>query len=273
MTQLSALEHLHTQGLVHRDIKPENILLCPSDPSRVRLIDFGLARRFDVPTRPQPSLPRATHAPLRHVMGTLHWCSVHAHRHLPLGPRDDLESLAYTLIFLACGDVPWRSKPREEPLRAAMTRIGLMKEQVRAGSLSFTKGLPPSFEALFTACTSLGPTDVPFYAGLHPQWPLWTPEPLDTTPIVARSLTDVGRSSPPCAAAASTTDSAATDPGGSDSRFTSSYLGWDLDRWDPHGSRSKSLTFPAEEAHRLDGQVPEIAVLEEDRVLPIIPAS
>ncbi|KAJ8371285.1 hypothetical protein SKAU_G00113130 [Synaphobranchus kaupii] len=41
----SALEFIHSHGLVHRDIKPENILLLDRHCCRVKLADFGLAQK------------------------------------------------------------------------------------------------------------------------------------------------------------------------------------------------------------------------------------
>ncbi|XP_061591074.1 serine/threonine-protein kinase SBK1 [Cololabis saira] len=41
----SALEFIHSHGLVHRDIKPENILLLDSRCCQVKLADFGLAQK------------------------------------------------------------------------------------------------------------------------------------------------------------------------------------------------------------------------------------
>ncbi|XP_053705679.1 serine/threonine-protein kinase SBK1 [Synchiropus splendidus] len=41
----SALEFIHSRGLVHRDIKPENILLLDHHCSQVKLADFGLAQK------------------------------------------------------------------------------------------------------------------------------------------------------------------------------------------------------------------------------------
>ena len=44
---LSALVYLHGQNISHRDIKPENFMLSrKSDPTCVKMIDFGLSKDF-----------------------------------------------------------------------------------------------------------------------------------------------------------------------------------------------------------------------------------
>ncbi|HWO26111.1 MAG TPA: protein kinase [Kofleriaceae bacterium] len=46
-----ALGATHAQGVVHRDIKPQNLFLPDGDVDRVKIVDFGIARR-KIETRP-----------------------------------------------------------------------------------------------------------------------------------------------------------------------------------------------------------------------------
>ena len=45
---LHAISYCHSKGITHRDLKPENILFLTNDSSsEIKLIDFGLARKYD----------------------------------------------------------------------------------------------------------------------------------------------------------------------------------------------------------------------------------
>lgn len=40
------VEFIHKQGIVHLDLKPENIMCVNKTGTKIKLIDFGLARRL-----------------------------------------------------------------------------------------------------------------------------------------------------------------------------------------------------------------------------------
>ncbi|KAK9128442.1 hypothetical protein Syun_017239 [Stephania yunnanensis] len=105
---ISILEKLHLKGFVHGDVKPENFLLGRQgsvDEKKLFLIDLGLASRWNdissgehVAYDQRPDIFR----------GTVRYASAHAHLGRTGSRRDDLESLAYTLIFLIKGRLPWQ---------------------------------------------------------------------------------------------------------------------------------------------------------------------
>lgn len=44
------VDFLHSRDILHLDLKPENILCLSREGNRIKLIDFGMARRYD-PTK------------------------------------------------------------------------------------------------------------------------------------------------------------------------------------------------------------------------------
>lgn len=105
---ISILEQLHLKGFVHGDVKPENFLLgLPGTPNekKLYLIDLGLASKW----RDSSSGRHVDYDQKPDVFrGTVRYASVHAHLGRTGSRRDDLESLAYTLIFLLKGKLPWQ---------------------------------------------------------------------------------------------------------------------------------------------------------------------
>ena len=104
---LSRLEFLHTKGFIHCDIKPENFALGLDNKDNknltVYLIDFGLSEPYiNLKTKEHKQLKEK-----RGRKGTMDYCSINSHSELSLSRRDDLESLAYCLIFLWSGQLPW----------------------------------------------------------------------------------------------------------------------------------------------------------------------
>jgi len=41
---LEGIKYLHDRGIVHRDLKPQNVLCATSDPTDIRIADFGLSK-------------------------------------------------------------------------------------------------------------------------------------------------------------------------------------------------------------------------------------
>ncbi|XP_062212652.1 casein kinase 1-like protein HD16 isoform X1 [Phragmites australis] len=105
---ISILEKLHSKGFVHGDVKPENFLLGQpgsADEKKLFLIDLGLASRWKEANSGQHVEYDQRPDTFR---GTVRYASVHAHLGRTGSRRDDLESLAYTLIFLIRGRLPWQ---------------------------------------------------------------------------------------------------------------------------------------------------------------------
>ncbi|XP_019175846.1 PREDICTED: casein kinase 1-like protein HD16 [Ipomoea nil] len=105
---ISILEKLHSRGYVHGDVKPENFLLGPPgtpDEKKLFLVDLGLATRWrDTSTGAHVKYDQRPDV----FRGTVCYASVHAHHGRIASRRDDLESLAYTLVFLLRGRLPWQ---------------------------------------------------------------------------------------------------------------------------------------------------------------------
>jgi casein kinase I homolog HRR25 len=124
---LQRLRSLHTLGLIHRDVKPDNFLFARTpilDLSRrairinqephsipcLYLIDFGMAKRIRS-FGEEKETPRASGS----LVGSARYASIASHEGAPLGRKDDLISMMYSLIYLANGGaLPWMSYTDDE---------------------------------------------------------------------------------------------------------------------------------------------------------------
>lgn len=43
---LKAVDFMHEKGVCHRDLKPDNILVKSNDFSKIKVIDFGIAKQY-----------------------------------------------------------------------------------------------------------------------------------------------------------------------------------------------------------------------------------
>jgi len=95
------------------------------------------------------------------IIGTLPFTSVNGqHRRAQLH-HDDLESLAYTIIFLACSDLPWSTFSFSRDHKAVLQKkVSIMAEEL-------CKGLPPHFSKFIIHIRSLHFNEKPDYEYLH----------------------------------------------------------------------------------------------------------
>ena len=105
---LSALAYLHQRKLCHLDIKPQNIMLKTSDPSELRLIDFGYAYNI---TKSYEFIPR----------GTQEYYAPEVAEGL-VGTFSDMWSFGVTLYYWLSGDVPFKGVKIEEIVTKAVYR-------------------------------------------------------------------------------------------------------------------------------------------------------
>lgn len=102
----------HRQGVLHRDLKPSNALV--TREGEVKLLDFGLAERFEV------GAELASGAPL--LVGTLPYLAPELLAGGPATARSDLYALGLILHELCTGQVPRRAsrRPEDTPPRAPL---------------------------------------------------------------------------------------------------------------------------------------------------------
>mmetsp|Transcript_9700 Transcript_9700/g.11243 ORF Transcript_9700/g.11243 Transcript_9700/m.11243 type:complete len:750 (-) Transcript_9700:568-2817(-) len=157
---LYILEQMHQKGFVHGDIKPENFLLGPAGSAtenKLYLVDLGLATRWrdavcytHVEYNQQPDIFR----------GTVRYASVHAHLGRTGSRRDDLESLAYTLMFLLKNRLPWQGFQGENK------GYLVCKKKMSTSAETLCRYTPPEFRQYMEAVINMKFDEEPNYAKL-----------------------------------------------------------------------------------------------------------
>ena len=113
---LERLKLIHEKGIIHRDMKPENLCIgYKGKEKNIYLIDFGLSKIINNDKKNQCFLLNIKKEKI--VIGTVRYISMNAHLGNEQYKKDDLESLAYMMIYFIKGELPWqnlKAKSRKE---------------------------------------------------------------------------------------------------------------------------------------------------------------
>ncbi|KAJ7508150.1 kinase-like protein [Mycena galericulata] len=158
---ISRIEYIHSRNLIHRDIKPENFVMgVGKRGNELNIIDFGLSKRY---RDPETHL----HIPYRDnkkLTGTARYTSVNTHLGVEQARRDDLESLAYMLLYFLRGSLPWQgleAATKEEKYHR------IMQEKMNISTDLLCRGYPVEFGTFLDYTRELSFDGAPDYSYLR----------------------------------------------------------------------------------------------------------
>ena len=132
---LDRIQWVHSKGFVHRDIKPDNFLIGRKDPNVIYLIDFGLSKKY----KSDKTGKHIKFGFTGKLTGTVRFASANALRGGEQSRRDDLESIAYMIIFFMREKLPWQGVTGTKKMERYL-KIYKMKKNVTPEDLC--KSLP-----------------------------------------------------------------------------------------------------------------------------------
>ncbi len=159
MKMLDTIKYIHSCGYIHRDIKPDNFVIGHKDPKELFCIDFGLAKKYT--NKKGEHIPFAEN---KRFCGTARYASIAAHKNVEQGRKDDLESIAYILIYLYKGKLPWQNiKNKDKKIRYKL--IGDQKEALTEEELC--EGMPRQYCVFLKYVRTMDFDEKPHYTALQ----------------------------------------------------------------------------------------------------------
>ena len=154
---LDRIEYIHSRKIIHRDIKPDNFTIGKGKKSHiVFVLDFGLAKKYWSSTH-------RCHIPFtrgKRLTGTARYASINALSGCEQSRRDDLESIAYILLYFLRGSLPWqglRINNKDDRYKK------ICEKKKNTSSKDLCEGFPIELETFVSYVRHLEFTEVPDY--------------------------------------------------------------------------------------------------------------
>jgi casein kinase 1 len=156
---IQRIEYIHNKGYIHRDIKPGNFVIGKNNNKRIiYIIDFGLSKKYIDKNNKHISYKEG-----KGLTGTARYVSLYTHYGIEQSRRDDIEGIAYNLIYFGKGKLPWqgiKSKNKKEKHQK------IMESKIYYNPNKLCEGLSSEFKALLEYSRDLEFEERPDYKNI-----------------------------------------------------------------------------------------------------------
>jgi len=158
---INRLEYMHSKSTIHRDVKPDNFVIGVGQRANLlHVIDLGLSKKYRNPK----TLQHIPYGEKSSLTGTARYASINTHLNIEQSRRDDLESVAYVLLYFVRGGLPWqglKANSKKEKYQKILERKMLAPIDMIRGSA------PEEFGVFLQYCRSLKFEEKPNYSYLQ----------------------------------------------------------------------------------------------------------